>query len=96
VVAFAVAILGGGSKPTVLPILVGAVGLAAVVLLVQTRRVPVRAVVAGVLLVATGVGTMLTVAGSTSGSGLQFLAVLKSSGDYAAATGDTTPAGRAV
>ncbi|MEI8412539.1 MULTISPECIES: hypothetical protein [unclassified Kribbella] len=93
VVTFAVAVLGGGSKPTVLPILVGAVGLAAVVLLVQTRRVPVRAVVAGVLLVATGVGTMLTVAGSTSGSGLQFLAVLKSSGDYAAATGDMTPAG---
>ncbi len=88
-----VAILGGGSKPTVLPILVGAVGLAAVALLVQTRRVPVRAVVAGVLLVAIGAVTMLTVAGSTSGSGLQFLAVLKSSGDYAAATGDTTPAG---
>ena len=61
--------LGGGSKPTVLPILVGAVGLAAVVMLVQTRRVPVRAVVAGALLVATRVGTMLTVAGSTSGSG---------------------------
>jgi hypothetical protein len=52
-----------------------------------------RSVVAGVLLVATGVVTMLTVAGSTSGSGLQFLAVLKSSGDYPAATGDTTPAG---
>ncbi|MGW1346977.1 hypothetical protein ACWCOV_38405 [Kribbella sp. NPDC002412] len=93
VVAFAVAVLGGGSKPTVLPILVGAVGLAAVVMLVQSRRLPGRAVVAGLLLVATGVGTMLTVAGSTSGSGLQFLAVLKSSGDYAAATGDRTPAG---
>ncbi|MEU4608825.1 hypothetical protein AB0F43_38050 [Kribbella sp. NPDC023972] len=93
VVAVGVAVLGGGSKPTVLPILVGAVGLTALVLLVQTRRVPVRAVVAGVLLVAAGVGTMLTVAGSTSGSGLQFLAVLKSSGDYTAATGDRTPAG---
>ncbi|WP_433160704.1 hypothetical protein [Kribbella sp. CA-247076] len=93
VVAFAVAIMGGGSKPTVLPILVGAVGLAAVAMLVQTRRLPMRAVVGGALLVAAGVGTMLTVAGSTSGSGLQFLAVLKSSGDYAAATGDTTPAG---
>jgi hypothetical protein len=93
VVTFAVAVLGGGSKPTVLPILVGAVGLAAVFLLVQDRRVPVRAVVAGVMLVVVGAATMLTVAGSTSGSGLQFLAVLKSSGDYAAATGDTTPAG---
>jgi hypothetical protein len=93
VVAIGVAILGGGSKPTVLPILVGAVGLAAVAVLVQTRRIPVRAVVAGVLLVAVGAATMLTVAGSTSGSGLQFLAILKSSGDYAAATGDSTPAG---
>ncbi|TDD14041.1 hypothetical protein E1218_33645, partial [Kribbella turkmenica] len=92
-VALAVAIVGGGSKPTVLPVLVGAVGLAAVVVLVRTRRLPVRAVVGGALLVAAGVGTMLTVAGSTSGSGLQFLAVLKSSGDYAAATGDRTPAG---
>ena len=93
VVAVGLVVLGGGAKPTVLPILVGAVGLAAVVLLVQDRRVPVRAVVAGVMLVVVGAATMLTVAGSTSGSGLQFLAVLKSSGDYAAATGDTTPAG---
>ncbi|TCO33954.1 hypothetical protein EV652_10218 [Kribbella steppae] len=93
VVAFAVVVLGGGSKPTVLPVLVGAVGLASVVLLVQTRRVPARVVVAGALLVAIGAATMLTVAGSTSGSGLQFLAILKSSGDYAAATGDRTPAG---
>ena len=93
VVTLAVVILGGGSKPTVLPILVGAVGLAAVVLLLQTRRLPGRVVVAGALLVVVGVGTMLTVAGSTSGSGLQFLAILKSSGDYTAATGDLTQAG---
>jgi len=92
-VAVGVALLGGGAKPTVLPILVGAVGLSAVFLLMRDRRLPARVVVAGLLLVASGVGTMLTVAGSTSGSRLQLLSVLKSSGDYTAATGDTTIAG---
>ncbi|WP_328518919.1 hypothetical protein [Kribbella sp. NBC_00359] len=93
VVAIAVAIVGGGSKPTVLPLLIAGVGLAAVFLLVTTRRVPARIVVAGTALVAVGVGTMLTVAGSTNGSGVQFLAVLKSLPVYTAATGDTTQPG---
>ena len=79
VVTFAVAILGGGSKPTVLPILVGAVGLAAVVMLVQTRRVPVRKVVAGALLVATS-RDHADGCREHQWLGLQFLAVLKSSG----------------
>ncbi|MFI6833908.1 hypothetical protein ACIBG5_42815 [Kribbella sp. NPDC050241] len=93
VVVIGVAIVGGGSKPTVLPLLVAGVGLAAVFLLVTTRRVPRRIIVAGVVLVAVAAGTLLTVAGSTKGSSLQFLAVLKSLPVYTAATGDTTPPG---
>ncbi|MET7276597.1 hypothetical protein ABZS29_00095 [Kribbella sp. NPDC005582] len=87
VLIVAVAIVGGGSKPTVLPVLVGAVGLAA---LYQWR---VRTVVAGALLVAVGALTLFTVAGSTSGSQIQFLAVLKTSPGYTSLTGDSTPAG---
>ncbi|MDX6262534.1 MAG: hypothetical protein QOH84_4222 [Kribbellaceae bacterium] len=91
--AFTVAVVGGGSKPTTLPILVGAVGLPALFLLIRDRRLPARFLAAGSLLVAAAVGTMVTVAGSTSGSGLQFLAVLKTQGGYAAATRDRTQAG---
>jgi hypothetical protein len=64
-----------------------------VFVLVTTRRVPWRIVAAGAALVGIGVATLLTVAGSTNGSGLQFLAVLKSLPVYTAATGDATPAG---
>lgn len=91
--AFTVAVVGGGSKPTILPILVGAVGLSALFLLIRDRRLSARFVAAGSLLVAAAVGTMVTVSGSTSGSGLQFLAVVKTQAGYAAATRDTTPAG---
>ncbi|MFI5712022.1 hypothetical protein [Kribbella sp. NPDC051620] len=91
--AFTVAVVGGGSKPTTLPILVGAVGLPALFLLIRDRRLPARFLAAGSLLVAAAIGTMVTVAGSTSGSGLQFLAVLKTQGGYTAATRDKTPAG---
>ncbi|WBQ07313.1 hypothetical protein [Kribbella sp. CA-293567] len=91
--AFTVAVVGGGAKPTTLPILVGAVGLAALFLLIRDRRLPWRFITAGSLLVAAAVGTMVTVAGSTSGSGLQLLAVVKTQGGYAAATGDKTLAG---
>lgn len=91
--AFTVAVVGGGSKPTTLPILVGAVGLPALFLLIRDRRLPLRFVAAGSLLVAAAVGTMVTVAGSTSGSGLQLLAVVKTQGGYAAATRDKTLAG---
>jgi hypothetical protein len=91
--AVAVAIVGGGSKPTVLPLLAGAIGLAALYQLARTRRIPWRLVAAGVGLVAVGVLTFATVAGSTNGSGLQFLALLKSLPVYTAATGDATPPG---
>lgn len=91
--AFTVAVVGGGSKPTILPILVGAVGLPALFLLIRDRRLPLRFVAAGSLLVAAAVGTMVTVAGSTSGSGLQLLAVVKTQGGYAAATKDKTLVG---
>jgi hypothetical protein len=88
-----VALVGGGSKPTVIPLLVAAVGLAAVFQLVTTRRLSGRVVVAGLGLVAAGAVTLLTVAGSTSGSRVQFLAVLKSLPVYTAATGDRTQPG---
>ncbi|MGW7683940.1 hypothetical protein ACWGID_24585 [Kribbella sp. NPDC054772] len=88
-----VAIVGGGSKPTVLPLLVAAVGLAAVYLLVTTRRLPWKLIGTTAVLVIVGAITFLTVAGSTNGSRLQFLAVLKSLPVYSAATGDRTPPG---
>ena len=91
--ALTVAIVGGGSKPTILPMLVGAVGLTALFLLIRDRRLPWRFLAAGSLMVAAAVATIVTVAGSTSGSGLQLLAVVKTVGGYAAATGDKTPAG---
>ncbi|GAA1606117.1 MULTISPECIES: hypothetical protein [Kribbella] len=88
-----VAVVGGGSKPTVLPLLVAAVGLAALYLLVTTRRIPWRLVGTAFVLLVVGATTLLTVAGSTSGSGVQFLAVLKSLPVYTAATGDKTQPG---
>jgi hypothetical protein len=94
VLALSVSIVGGGSKPTILPILVGAVGLAALYLLIRDRKLPARFLAAGLLLVASTIGTMATVAGSTSGSGLQLLAILKVQAGYRAATLDTTPAAK--
>jgi hypothetical protein len=94
VLAVAVSIVGGGSKPTILPVLVGAIGLAALFLLIRDRRLPGRFLAAGSLLVASAVGTMLSVAGSTSGSRLQFLAVLKLVANYRAVTGDQSRPGQ--
>ncbi|MDX6295310.1 MAG: hypothetical protein QOH50_4385 [Kribbellaceae bacterium] len=93
VLAIAVGVVGGGSKPTILPILLGAVGLSAAYLLVRDRKLPWRSVVAGALLLIAAVGTMLSLAGSTSGSKIQFLAIVKLQSGYHAATGDRTPAG---
>ncbi|MEV6281691.1 hypothetical protein [Kribbella sp. NPDC051770] len=93
VLAFSVAVVGGGSKPTILPILVGAVGLSALFVLIRDRKLPLRFVAAAAVLVASAIGTLLTVAGSTSGSGLQLLAIVKLQAGYRAATGDATPAG---
>ncbi|WP_237706605.1 hypothetical protein [Kribbella flavida] len=93
VLVLTVAVVGGGAKPTILPILVGAVGLSALFVLLRDRQLPRRFVAAAVMLAAAGVGTMLTVAGSTSGSGLQLLAIVKLQVGYRAATGDATPAG---
>jgi hypothetical protein len=90
VLALAVAVVGGGSKPTILPILLGGVGLSAAYLLVRDRKLPWRSIVAGALLVVAAVGTMLTLAGSTSGSEIQFLAVVKLQSGYHAATGEQT------
>jgi hypothetical protein len=88
VLALATAIVGGGSKPSVLPILLGGVGLSALFLLLRDRRIPWRSVALGALLVAVAVGTLLTVAGSTSGSNVQLLAIAKFQTGYRGATGD--------
>ena len=93
VLALGVAVVGGGSKPTVLPILVGAVGLSALFLLIRDRKLPRRFIAAGLLLVASAAGTLLTVAGSTSGSGIQLLAIVKLQAGYRAATRDATHPG---
>lgn len=93
VLAVAVAIVGGGSKPTVLPILLGGVGLSALFLLLRDRRIPWRSVLIGGLLAAVAVGTLFTVAGSTSGSNVQLLAIAKHQPGYRGATGDGSMAG---
>ncbi|QNE23101.1 hypothetical protein F1D05_23175 [Kribbella qitaiheensis] len=93
VLAVAVAVVGGGSKPTVLPILLGGVGLSALFLLLKDRRIPWRSVGIGGLIAAIAVWTMLTVAGSTAGSGIQLFAIAKFQPGYRLATGDGSLAG---
>jgi hypothetical protein len=91
--AAALAVVGGGSKPSTLPLLLGGVGLAALFLLVRDRKLPWRLVIAGLILVFAMAGTLRFVAGSTSGSGLQFLAIAKFEGFYRSVTGDTSVPG---
>ncbi|TCM50316.1 hypothetical protein [Kribbella sp. VKM Ac-2568] len=93
VLAVAMAIVGGGSKPTVLPILLGGVGLSALFLPLRDRRIPWRSFLIGGLLAAIAVGTLLTVAGSTSGSGFQLFAIAKFQPGYRGSTGDGSMAG---
>jgi hypothetical protein len=95
IVLVALGIVAGGSKPTALPLLLGGTGLAALWMLLRGRRVPWRPVGAGILLLATGVLTMLTVTGSTGGSRLQMFALTKGVLGYGAATGDRSPRGMA-
>jgi hypothetical protein len=90
VLAAALAVVGGGSKPTTLPILIGGVGLAALFVLIRDRKVPWRSVSAGLILVLALIGTMRFVAGSTSGSGFQFLGAARSQAGYRAITGDSS------
>lgn len=89
----ALAALGGGSKPTVLPLLVGGVGLSALFVLLRDRRIPWRSVLTGAVLGVVWVATMLTVAGSTSGSGLQLFAFAKFQTGYSGSTGDRSMPG---
>jgi hypothetical protein len=85
----ALALLGGGSKPTVLPTLLGGVALAGLCLAVRKRALPGRSLLAAGFLLGAGALAMVTVAGSTSGSGFRPLAVLRAQGaSYQAATGD--------
>ncbi|MGC4939097.1 hypothetical protein [Kribbella sp. DT2] len=87
--AMALALLGGGSKPTVLPILLGGVALAGLYLAVRKRALPGRSLLACAFLLGAGVLAMLTVTGSTGGSGFRPLAVLRTLGTpYKATTGD--------
>jgi hypothetical protein len=67
--------------------------LSALFLLLRDRRIPWRSVLIGGLLAAVAAGTMLTVAGSTSGSNFQLLAILKFQIGYRGSTGDGSMAG---
>lgn len=90
VLAAALAVVGGGSKPTVLPILLGGVGLAALFVMIRERKLPWRSVGAGLILVVALIGALRFVSGSTGGSGLQFFGVARFRPDYRAITGDTS------
>ncbi|ADB29613.1 hypothetical protein Kfla_0491 [Kribbella flavida DSM 17836] len=89
----ALAVVAGGSKPSTLPILLGGVGLAALFLLLRDRKLPWRLVAAGLVLLLALAGTLRFVAGSTSGSGMQLLAILKFDAFYRAITGDLSVPG---
>lgn len=89
----ALAIVAGGSKPSTLPILLGGVGLAALFVLLRDRKLPWRLVAAGLVLLLTLAAMLRFVAGSTSGSGLQLLAIIKFDRQYRAITGDSSVAG---
>jgi len=90
VLAAALAVVSGGSKPSALPILIGGVGLAALFVLIRDRKLPWRSVGAGLILVLAMIGTLRFVAGSTGGSGFQFLAIAKLQANYPAITGDSS------
>jgi hypothetical protein len=90
VLGTALAIVGGGSKPSTLPILLGGIGLAAVFVLLRDRKLPWRLIGAGAVLLLSLAGTMRFVAGSTSGSGFQFLAMARYEAGYRAITGDAS------
>ena len=93
VLATALAVVGGGSKPTVLPILLGGVGLSALFVMIRDRKLPWRSISAGVILLLALIGSLRFVSGSTGGSGLQFFGVARFRTDYQAITGDTSPLG---
>lgn len=88
VLAAALAVIAGGSKPSTLPLLISGVGLAAAFVLIRDRKLPWRSISAGLILVLAMLGTLRFVAGSTSGSGFQLLAVAKFQADYRGITGD--------
>ncbi len=77
-----------GSKPTTLPLLLAGTGLAALFLLLRHRRIPWPSVAVGAALVAVLGVSMLTVAGSTAGSSIRLLGVLRWSPGYSGITGD--------
>jgi hypothetical protein len=87
VLAAALAVVGGGSKPSMLPILIGGVGVAALLTVIRDRKAPWRSVGAGLILVLAMIGTLRFVAG-TGGSGFQFLAIASFQPGYRAITGD--------
>lgn len=88
VLATALAVIAGGSKPSALPLLIGGVGLAALIVLIRNRKLPWRLISAGLILVLATLGTMRYVAGSTGGSGLQFYAMARFRAEYRGITGD--------
>ncbi|TDD27261.1 hypothetical protein E1218_10950 [Kribbella turkmenica] len=88
VLGAALAVVAGGSKPSTLPLLIGAVGLAALFVLIRDRKLPWRSVSAGLILVLAMLGTLRFVTGGTSGSGFQFLAIARFQAHYREITGD--------
>ena len=81
-------IVGGGAKPTTVPLLLGGTGLAALFLLISKRRIPWRSLFTGVLLVVLAAVTLVAVVGSTAGSAFRLLGFLRLAPNYIAATGD--------
>ncbi|WP_232828348.1 hypothetical protein [Kribbella monticola] len=92
VLAAALAVVAGGSKPSMLPILAGGVGLAALFLLVRERKLLWRSVGAGLVLVLAMLVTLRFIAGP-SGSGFQLFAIARFQPAYPAITGDTSVPG---
>nr|WP_184806768.1 hypothetical protein [Kribbella italica] len=88
--AAVLAVVAGGAKPSALPLLLGGIGLAALFVLVRDRKPPWRLIAAGTLVLGALISTLLFIAGSTSGSGFQFLAVAKFESAYGLITGDTS------
>jgi hypothetical protein len=91
--ATALVVVGGGAKPTTLPLLLGGTGLAGLFVLVRDRRagrpfrLPLRFVAIGALLVAAALVTTATLTGGTGGSRLQLFAIARFAPNYVAATG---------
>lgn len=85
-----VACASAGSKPTTIPVLLGATGLAAAFLLVRNRRPHWPTVATGAGLLVVLAAATATVTGSTAGTAVRLLGAMRIMPGYIAVTGDTT------